>query len=102
MRAKRQTIEDTDGERCSGFMPNLGCSVCLQKLVAIPSHLATQVTAGVWNAVVTTLDRGTFLIRRPMNLSANACSLRAYEIHHIEAVSPPVSQRAGWGSGTKR
>lgn len=57
---------------------------------AIPCRVAAQVTDGVWNAVVTTLGRGTFLIRRRERSQAAACPLQAYEIRHIAADLPQV------------
>lgn len=67
-------------------------SACTSQSVS--SRLAAQETNGVWNAVVTTFGKGTFLIRRATILPANACPLRAYEVRHIAAGPPLVRKRA--------
>ena len=79
---------------CPAFMADKGATMGVSGVSVIPSRLAAQVTDGVWNAVVTTLGKGTFLIRRRKNQPANRCPLRSYEVRHIEVVSSPSRKRA--------
>ena len=88
------TTEAENCDRCPAFMADQGSTTCASGVSVIPSRLAAQVTDGVWNAVVTTLGKGTFLIRRRKNQPANRCPLRSYEVRHIEVVSSPSRKRA--------
>ena len=78
------TTEAENCDRCPAFMADQGSTTCASGVSAISSRLAAQVTDGVWNAVVTTLGKGTFLIRRRETRAA-ACPLRAFEIRFIAA-----------------
>jgi len=93
MQRQRHSVETAGCEPCPAFMGDDGSTACVGHFSIIPSRMAAQVTDGVWNAVVTTLGKGTFLIRHATNLPANACPLRAYEIRYIEVVSSPVRKR---------
>jgi hypothetical protein len=60
--------------------------LCVERIVALQSHLTVQATEGAWNAVATTAHKGTFLLRRLKGPSAEICPLRAYEVRHVGAV----------------
>ena len=97
--------EDCSG--CPAFMADPGATVRVSGFSVIPSRLAAQVADGVWNAVVTTLGKGTFLIRGPQDRPVQACPLRAYEIRHVAAdplpsrkrVKKPAGRQKGNGTG---
>lgn len=78
---------------CPAFMPDKGAALCASSFSVIPSRLAAQVTDGIWNAVVTTLGKGTFLIRRREGSLAAACPLRGFEIRYIPADPFPDRNR---------
>lgn len=98
---KRQPPVSATGKcsHCPARMVGAGASVRAAGFSAIPSRLAAQATDGVWNAVVTTLGRGTLLIRRREDGPACACPLRAYEIRTIAAKLPPVREQGAEGAG---
>jgi len=87
---KRQfpVIKAEECIHCPAFMVDAGSVVWASGFSIISSHLAAQVTEGGWNAVVTTLAKGTFLVRRLKELPADACPLRAYDVRHVAAYSP--------------
>ena len=93
MKRQRSTVKAEDCAHCPACKVDGASAVCASNFSVIPSRLVAQVTEGVWNAVVTTLGKGTFLIRRSKNLPANACPLRAYEVRHVEAEARPRRKR---------
>ena len=92
MKRQPPAAEAENCVHCPAFMADKGSAMCASGVSVIPSRLAAQVTDGVWNAVVTTLGKGTFLIRR-REMQATACPLRAYEIRHIAADPSPDRNR---------
>lgn len=92
MKPQPPAVEIGNCVHCPAFMADMGATMCVSGVSVMPSRLAAQVTDGVWNAVVTTLGKGTFLIRRREMLAAT-CPLRAYEIRHIAADPPPDRNR---------
>lgn len=106
MQQQRQSDKTAGCEPCPAFRVEDASNACAIRFSIVPSHLAAQVTDGVWNAVVTTLGKGTLLIRRPKNLPANTCALLAYEIRYIAPLLPPVQKGLGGrqtvGRGKKR
>ena len=95
MKQNEPVVKVVGCAHCPAFMAGAGPAVCARAISVIPSRMVAQVTDGVWNAVVTTLDKGTFLIRRLKGLPAHDCSLQTCEIRHIEADPPPGRKRAG-------
>jgi hypothetical protein len=91
MHSQEQTGNAEECKHCSERLVS-GCVIeSVNALSAVPSHLTAQVTDGVWNAVVTTAVKGTFLIRRTKSLPATACPLQAYEIRCIPTdPAPPL------------
>ncbi len=79
----------TDCEGCPADVKDGDSALSVGKRVAIQSHLTVQATEGTWNAVVTTAQKGTFLVRRLAGLSAETCPLHAYEIRHIAEEPTP-------------
>ena len=90
MQRQRIDVETAGYEPYPALMGEAGSTAYVHHFSVIPSCLTTQVTEGVWNAVVTTPGKGTFLIRRQKDQSTQPCPLRAYEIRYIEAVSKPM------------
>ena len=92
MKSPPPVAETENCARCPAFMAAAGTTLSMNGFSVIPSRVAAQVADGVWNAVVTTLGKGTFLIRR-REMQATACPLRAYEIRHIAADPSPDRNR---------
>ncbi len=93
MKRQPKTGKDEHCEHCPAFMSGMGAMVRVNGFSVVPGRLAAQVTDGEWNAVVTTLGRGTFLIRRREGVPGSACPLRAFEIRHIAKESPTAQKR---------
>ena len=102
MKRQPPAAEVENCDRCPAVMADKGATVCASGFSVIPSRLAAQVTDGVWNAVVTTLGKGTFLIRSPQDRPAHACPLRAYEIRHVAADLLPSRKRVKNPEGRRK
>lgn len=102
MKRKLPAAEAEDCSRCPALMVDTGATVRVSGVSIIPSRLAAQVTDGVWNAVVTTLGKGTFLIRGPQDRPVHACPLRAYEIRYVAADPVPSRKRAKNPAGRRK
>lgn len=91
MQSQDQIITAEECKHCPELLAPCHAWESVNSLAVIPSHLTARVTDGVWNAVVTTAAKGTFLIRRTKSLPATACPLQAYEIRCIPTdPAPPL------------
>ena len=95
MKRQLPAAEAEHCDRCPAFVADTDATVRASGFTLIPSRLVAQVTDGVWNAVVATLGKGTFLIRGPQDRPVHACPLRAYEIRHVAADPLPGRKRPG-------
>ena len=102
MKRPPPAIEAENCVHCPAFVPDKGVALCASGVSVIPSRLAAQVTDGVWNAVVTTLGKGTFLIRCPKDRPVLACPLRAYEVRHIAPKPLPLRRNRPGNSADHR
>ena len=102
MKRKLPAAEAETCDGCPAFKVEDASNVCVISISAIPSRLAAQVTEGVWNAVVTTLGKGTFLIRGPQERPVQTCALRAYEVRHIAPEPLPLRRNRPGNSADHR
>lgn len=75
-----------------------GSGVGMGSLTVIASNKAMQVTDDRWDAVVTSNDKGIFLIRRQKGHLSSQCPFLCYEVRCI-TTGDHGSQKSGGQSG---
>lgn len=96
MHSQEQAVNAAPCRQCPERLVSDSAGVSVSALSVVPSRLAAQGTDGVWNAVVTTHGKGTFLIRCAPNLPADTCPLRAYDVRWFPAASQSDPQEKEW------
>ncbi len=61
-----------------------GPAMRVLRMTAIATRKVVQLRDSAWDAVVKSVDKGTFFIRRRKELLSGACPLRGYEVCRVE------------------
>ena len=85
MKPQKQLVEETGCRSCPAYWGSEVLNGSVQNLTVISSKMVAQMTDSTWHAMLTSVGKGKFLIRRRKNRTANACPLLNYDVRHIDA-----------------